>query len=306
MKKVGFLGECLVELSGSLPNLTQTFGGDSLNAATYTARLANGSIQVHYITAIGDDALSERAYRQWNEEGIHTNLVLRDEKKIMGLYLINTDQLGERTFTYWRNDSAAKYLLRHFDFTAVKKEMSELDMVFLSGISVAILPDVDKDILVKLVEELKESGVKIAFDTNYRPKLWKDKEQAIRYYNKLYALADLVLATYDDEAMLFGDLSVDATHVRIKQKCEGEIIIKDGVNGSYYFTEQKMRVPTKPVQAVDTTSAGDSFNAGFLTRYLNGASLSECCQKGNQVAGIVVQHKGAIAPRSKTEHLNWI
>src|SRR5207244_796540 len=108
------IGERLIELNGTpFGALHQTFGGDSLNTALYLARLAHHRVEVKYITAVGTDILSDGMVQRWQAEGIDTSRVLRDPARLPGLYLIEKNENGERTFLYWRNESAARYLLRH-------------------------------------------------------------------------------------------------------------------------------------------------------------------------------------------------
>src|SRR5688572_29070914 len=119
-KRVAMLGECLIELNGApFGTLHQTFGGDSLNTALYLARLTHPMIDVHYVTAVGIDGLSEGMRQRWQAEGINTGLVLRDATRLPGLYWIQVDASGERSFLYWRHESAARYLLRHPEFKHV-------------------------------------------------------------------------------------------------------------------------------------------------------------------------------------------
>ena len=115
---------------------------------------------------------------RWQEEGVDTSLVLRDEAHQPGLYLIQLDARGERTFLYWRNDSAARYLLQHPGFGTVEAGLAKMDMVYVSGISLAILPLADRELLLTKLETLHQQGVEIAFDSNYRPTLWQSEQAA--------------------------------------------------------------------------------------------------------------------------------
>jgi hypothetical protein len=125
-KHVACVGECLIEFNG-IPfstSIRQTFGGDSLNTALYLARLAGEAIDVKYLTVLGTDALSEGMLRSWEAEGIDTSTVLRDPSRLPGLYWIQVGERGERSFLYWRGESAARYLIRHRDFTSVAADQS--------------------------------------------------------------------------------------------------------------------------------------------------------------------------------------
>ena len=307
MKKLALLGECMIELNGEpFGNMRQTYGGDTLNTATYVARVSSPEqIEVYYVSALGTDKLSQGMLTYWQADGIRTDWVLRDENRSAGLYLIQLDKQGERTFLYWRNQSAARYLLQHPDYPAVFEQLKSVDAIYLSGISLAILPEHDRTQLIEQLHELKSLGVEIVFDSNFRPKLWDNLQQAQDCYKALLPLVDVALVTFDDEEMLWQDADEQTTISRLATFGIPKIIVKQGSKGATICTEGAQRfVPTVPVEhVVDTTSAGDSFNAGFLTGYLQEKSLEACCQQGNQIAGIVIQHKGAIIPQSATEHL---
>lgn len=306
MKKIAFIGECMIELNGKpFGEMWQSYGGDSLNSATYLSRISDqNDIQVHYVSALGIDKLSSKMLKHWESDGINTSLVLRDPIHQPGLYLIQLDEQGERTFLYWRNQSAAHYMVQHPDFTQVLNKLSEMDMIYLSGISLAILPKNDRTFLIEQLKGLSQQGIEIAFDSNFRPALWESIEEAKSCYSELLAIVDLALVTFDDEKMLWGDINEQETLSRLNKIGIPKVVVKCGRNGAVFadFSATTTgNVPTEPVvNVIDTTSAGDSFNAGFLNGYLKGRSLSQCCKQGNQVAGIVIQHKGAIIDKAAT------
>ncbi|MCK3655068.1 ketodeoxygluconokinase [Pasteurellaceae bacterium Macca] len=297
----------MIELRGEpFGNMWQSYGGDTLNTATYLARISSpNKLAVHYVSALGTDKLCQQMLAHWQEDNIQTNWVLTDEQRNAGLYLIQLDAQGERTFLYWRNQSAARYLLQHIDFQPIIEELKHVDMIYLSGISLAILPEKDRLLLIDILTELKKAGVEIAFDSNFRPSLWKDISQAQACYTQLLPLVDIALVTIDDEQQLWQDNDEQSILTRLIQFGIPKIIIKKGSQGALAWENQlQIVVKTTPLATVvDTTSAGDSFNAGFLVGYLQGKSLKECCQQGNQLAGIVIQHKGAIIDKNATAHL---
>ncbi|AIV08045.1 ketodeoxygluconokinase [Vibrio harveyi] len=319
MKHIAIIGECMIELNGKpFGSMHQTFGGDTLNAAVYLSRGCEANskpdeVKVSYVTALGNDPISTGMLTRWEDEGISTDLVLRDEIRTPGLYLIQLDDQGERTFLYWRNQSAARYLLQHPNFGMVKQALTRVDAVFLSGISLAILPEEDRISLLNLLVELKAQGVEIAFDSNFRPALWpQDNNQTVKnVYQAMYQLTDVALVTFDDEQLIWGDETPKQTIERLTSLGVGKCIVKLGADGCLVqdSTNQgssaalaPQAVPTQPVaQVVDTTSAGDSFNGGFLSAYLAGADLATSCQRGNALAGSVIQHHGAIIPKAFTQ-----
>ncbi|MGR5335018.1 sugar kinase [Vibrio gigantis] len=324
MKHIAIIGECMIELNGKpFGSMHQTFGGDTLNAAVYLSRgceanLKQDDIKVSYVTALGADPISKGMLERWQREGVSTDLVLQDSQRTPGLYLIQLDEAGERTFLYWRNQSAARYLLQHPDFNQIKQALRNVDMLFLSGITLAILPEQDRIELLNILVELKTQGVEIAFDSNFRPALWpQDENQTVKNsYQAMYTLTDLALVTFDDEQLIWGDTSPEQTIERLTALGVKRCIVKLGADGCLIQgnTSQGNReqdsgaasapraVPTHPVEnVVDTTSAGDSFNGGFLSAYLTGEDLVTSCQRGNAMAGAVIQHRGAIIPKAFTQ-----
>lgn len=308
-KRVALIGECLIELSGTpFESLRQTFGGDTLNTALYLARLSRRTVDVQYVTAVGVDALSEGMVQRWRAEGIDTSLTLRDPARRPGLYLIQVDAGGERTFLYWRSESAAKYLLRHSDYPKVTAELGEADLIYLTGISLAILPDEDRARLLGDLRRLAARGTAVAFDTNYRPALWSSVDSARAVSTELFPATRLLFVTYDDEQLLWGDRSPEGTLTRLHAAGAAFVVIKLGAAGCLYSDGVTVaEIAAAPVAAVlDTTAAGDAFNAGFLAAWLEERDLKDCCRAGNALAGAVIQHRGAIIPASATPSLEQL
>lgn len=300
MSKIAIIGECMVEISGQPFNtMQQNFGGDSMNTAIYIKKVVGDVVDVQYVSAMGEDSLSTAMIEKWQSYGIDTSSVLINPEKHAGLYLIQNDDDGERTFQYWRNDSAAKYMVQHAKFPDVVNKLADVDAIYLSGISLAILPVNDCKTLLVHLKKLAESGVNIIFDSNYRPTLWSSILHCQQVYNEVYALSSLALVTFDDEHMLWGDTSIEKCRTRLHQHGVNELVIKDGANGCQYSRDsQKNSVlifPTQKIEnVVDTTAAGDSFNAGFLAYWLQSCPIKQCADAGNQLAGQVIQQKGAI------------
>jgi 2-dehydro-3-deoxygluconokinase len=308
---IAIIGECMIELSSVVNSSTQSetaetvikqsFGGDSMNTAIYLKKLTKDAVDVHYVSSMGTDALSNSLIKQWQDYGVNTESVLINPEKHAGLYMIQNDADGERTFQYWRNDSAAKYLVQHNDFEQTIEKLKGFNAVYLSGISLAILPVEDCKTLLKHLAELASLGVKIIFDSNYRPALWASKAHCQQVTKEIYTLSTLALVTYDDEYELWEDDSIESCRARLHKQGVTELVIKDGENGCQYsvngplFGNEVAKFATEKVEnVVDTTAAGDSFNAGFLAYWLQSYPIKQCADTGNKLAGQVIQQKGAI------------
>ncbi len=306
MINVAIIGECMVELQKKDGQLQQTFGGDTLNTALYLSRLTKGhDINVSYVTALGEDDFSAEMLKLWKEEGICTEHVLRIKDKNPGIYYIETDDTGERSFHYWRNEAAAKYMFEQQESNILIDHLYSFDAVYLSGITLAILTPTGRDKLMAFLTEFKQRGGKVFFDNNFRPRLWADKEQAVECYAQMLKLTDTALLTFDDEQDLYGDEHLEQCIQRTSDAGVKEIVIKRGAKDCLVVEgESANYVAPKPVsKIVDTTAAGDSFSAGFLAKRLTGGNAVDSAYNGHCMAGEVIQHKGAIIPRTEMPEL---
>lgn len=307
MKKIAIIGECMIELNGEpFGKMRQTYGGDTLNTATYLARVSpSRQFDIHYVSVLGTDKLSQGMLHHWQDDHIRTDLVLRDERRQPGLYLIQLDRQGERTFLYWRNQSAARYLLQHNDYPRILAQLEQMDMIYLSGISLAILPPPDRITFIGQLKRLAQQGVEIAFDSNYRPNLWASLEETQQIYTALLPFVSLALVTFEDEQTVWQDENARHTVRRLKASGVKTVVVKQGKCGAFFssFNGEEQHIEAATVEnVVDTTSAGDAFNAGFLNGYLQNKPLACCCRQGNALAGVVIRHKGAIIEQAATAH----
>ena len=297
IKRVAIIGECMVELKKNNGVLEQGFGGDTLNTAVYLSRLTQQhGVSTSYITGLGRDPFSKEMLESWQRESLNTEMVFISQDKLLGMYAIETTPDGERSFFYWRNDSAAKYWLRDHPASELVKALCAHQMVYLSGISLAILPNDCRQSLIEILTLCRAQGLKIAFDNNYRPALWASKEEAQQIYQQVLALTDIAFLTFDDEQSLYGDEIEQQAIDRTQALGVQEIIIKRGAEACFVVSQSGMEsiAPNPVANIVDTTAAGDSFSAGYLAKRILGGSKPESAMAGHTLAGTVIQHRGAI------------
>ena len=301
---VAILGECMLELSnansfGSDSNLKSIlYGGDTLNTSIYLAR---DDINVSYISALGKDTYSDWLIDRWASENIDCTLVKRIGDRLPGLYMINTDGNGERSFMYWRDTSAAKVFFTDTkEFTNTLSLLKSFTHIYLSGITLALMSDDTRSKLFHFLSSYKEEGGIVIFDSNYRPNLWSNPETTKAVYKDMYKLTNIALPTFEDEAALFNYQSDKEVIESIKSYDVNEVIVKMGVKGcTYYDNGDYVNVSANIVELKDSTAAGDSFNAGYLSSRLKGKTINESCINGHLLASKVVQFKGAIVPKEE-------
>jgi 2-dehydro-3-deoxygluconokinase len=294
--KVASIGECMIEFSAAGSGLfARGFGGDTLNTALYLSRLG---IATSYVTALGDDALSEAMLTAWRAEGIATDEVMRLPGRLPGLYMIERDAQGERSFLYWRDRAPAREFFDRVD-DAVLERLSRFDLLYFSGISLSLYGDTGRARLRELLEATRGNGGKVAFDGNYRPRGWSSVGIARRAFGEILPLVDLALPTLEDEQALFADADADSCIARLRGAGIKEIVVKRGGLGCRIFADGDCLdvPPPKVVQPVDTTAAGDSFNAGYLAARFSGASAVDAARAGHRLAGVVIMSPGAVIPR---------
>lgn len=300
--KIGIIGECMIELSQQGNNTKIGFGGDTLNTAVYLRRLLpTTDFSVYYISALGCDPYSQMMEQAWLAEGVDTNLVQKLSHKLPGLYSIVTDEFGERSFYYWRNDAAAKYWLETERTDEILSKLKNFDYLYLSGISLAILSELSYKKLFDFLPYFKAEGGKIAFDNNYRPILWKDTKEAQSAYQQILKFADLAFLTLDDEEKLWGNGDLEVCLQRTMQFGVSEIVVKRGAESCIVQCNgERFNIPAQKIdKIVDTTAAGDSFSAAYLAARLLQCNEFISAHLGHLVAGQVICHHGAIIPKEQ-------
>ncbi|ENU5620053.1 sugar kinase [Escherichia coli] len=275
-KKIAVIGECMIELSEKGADVKRGFGGDTLNTSVYIARQVDpAALTVHYVTALGTDSFSQQMLDAWHGENVDTSLTQRMENRLPGLYYIETDSTGERTFYYWRNEAAAKFWLESEQSAAICEELANFDYLYLSGISLAILSPTSREKLLSLLRECRANGGKVIFDNNYRPRLWASKEET-------QPVEDVIARTHN----------AGVKEVVVKRGADSCLV---SIAGEGLVDVPAVKLPKEKV--IDTTAAGDSFSAGYLAVRLTGGSAENAAKRGHLTASTVIQYRGAIIPR---------
>jgi 2-dehydro-3-deoxygluconokinase len=296
MTSIACIGECMIELRQAQGGLySRGYGGDTLNTAVYLARLG---VDVDYITALGDDSLSDEMVAGWTAEGVGIRRVARLKGKLPGVYMIQTDERGERRFFHWRESAAARSLMDLPETDDILDALASYKIVYLSAITLSIYSEQGRAKLIGALRSARKHGARFAFDTNFRARGWPELDVARAAYRDAFEAADIVLASTEDLLPLYPGESnngllarVPAAEVVLKLSEPASVLRFDGV-----FHETKAEPMTTPV--VDTTAAGDSFAAAYIAARLAGAEPVNAARAGHRLAGVVVCHPGAIIPRS--------
>src|SRR5947209_15300775 len=293
------VGEVMVELARGADNrYSLSFGGDTFNTAVYLAR---AGIPSAYATAMGDDPYSGALMSLAAAENVNTDLVVRVAGRMPGLYLIETDEKGERKFFYCRDSSPARELFELAEWPAIAEALLSARLVYFSGVTLSLYSNTGLGRFLAALELARRQGVMVAFDGNFRPRGWKgDLARTRTVFTEALKRVDIALPTFEDEATLWGDSNPDATVARLQAFGIGEIVVKNGAESALIADKSGREYVPVPqvVEPVDTTAAGDSFNAAYLAARLNGEAPMTAAQAAHTLAAEKIRHRGAIMPRA--------
>lgn len=294
------LGECMVELSGAGEGLFRRgFAGDTFNTAWYARRLLPADWSVGYATCVGKDAISDEMLAFMEGEGVDTAPVRRLDDATVGLYMISLNAAGERSFSYWRGQSAAKRMAE--DLKWLDSALKGRDMIHFSAITLAILPPKSREFFCGALARARSKGAIVSFDTNLRPALWESVEAMKAGLMMGARTADIVLPSFDEEETLFGDTSPAQTLERYRGQGADMVAVKQGGGDLVLWQKDSgdLVVPARPVETVvDSTAAGDSFAAGLLAGLAMGLPLRDAAEQAMGLASRVIQSRGALVPEA--------
>jgi len=287
------IGEPMVELSQAGDELWRLgFAGDVLNTAWYARARLPQDWEVACFTRLGQDPFSPRMIAFMAGNGLSTRFVSRDPQRSIGLYSIELHE-GERSFAYWRGQSAARALAD--DAQALEKAIGAADVVYFSGITLAILPPEGRARLIAAAASARARGALTAFDPNIRPRLWQDAAVMRRALMDAAGAAAIALPSFDDEAEWFGDADLAACAARWRAAGAGEVALKNGGGPMLVAgAGESESLEVTRAAPVDSTGAGDAFNGGYLAARIAGRGPAAAARAGHALSVQVIGHHGAL------------
>lgn len=293
------IGEAMIEMAVVGPeSYKRGFAGDTFNTTWYLAKKLPIDWKVSYFSGLGQDAASNELRAFGEASGVDMSAIRNVEGKTVGLYMIHLDD-GERSFSYWRSDSAARQMAG--DAATLRAAFAKADVLFFSGITMAVIRPEHRATFLSELAHARAAGKTVVYDPNQRLRLWNDQAEMTKTNTQAASVSDVVLPSFDEEQLFYGDETPEATLARYQSVGVKTVIVKDGPGmvTAQTLGEDIVKVTPKTVtNVVDSTAAGDSFNAGFSAAFFTGAPLSEAIAAGADLAGLVVQAHGALVEPS--------
>src|SRR5215467_10669841 len=297
--RVVAVGEALIEfVRGGDGRFGIGCAGDSFNVAVYLAR---AGIDAAFATALGDDPYSDAILALAAAEGVASDLVLRARGRLPGLAVVDADTAGTRRRYDWGADAPARDLFELPDWGRVAEGLTKAKLVYFSGITLSLYSNTGLGRFLALIEMVRQQGVKVAFDGNFRPRGWRgDLSRTRAVFMEALKRVDMALPAYDDEAVLWGDPSPESTVERLQAFGIAEIVVKNGPNSALVASGGRNEFIPVPevVVPVDPTAAGDSFNAAYIAARMSGQGPADAAAAAHRLAAQVIRHRGALMPRA--------
>ena len=291
------MGEAMLELR---PEGVDTYAmgvaGDVLNTAAGISALGGKSA---FLSASGTDHNSLKLIERCDTLGVDTTYIKKIDSAKIGLYLISNDAQGERYFSYWRDHSAAH--LHFYEADRLRYSLESLaptGFIYLSGITLSRTSPASRKVLWKWLAECRSYGETLVYDGNYRPLLWNTAEQALEVHRQMIGLSTIFLPGLEDEMALRPGTCEQEVVAELESLSVPEIILKNGAHGLKVYLQGQCTdlAIDRVADVVDTSGAGDSFNAGYLACRLRNIPPVQASKFAATVYAMVIRSAGAIPP----------
>jgi 2-dehydro-3-deoxygluconokinase len=286
------IGECMIEMTNVEKELyNYSVAGDTLN---FTSYLDQSIFNKFYLTAIGTSDINKGVISFFKKKKINTDLVKKISSKEIGLYLIKNTKRGEKKFYYWRDDSAANFFFNHINKSFFIKKYT-FDYIYLTGITLSILDFKNIDKFITNLSVLRKKNSKIIFDFNIRIKRWSKKNLNL-YLNKILPNIDILFCSGEDLVCWKKNNNIKTFQYILKKFNIYHAIYRKNEEYNYsFYKNKKYMIKNKPIKkVVDTSGAGDGYNAAYLSSFIISNNPQIALNEASKIGAKIVMKKGAI------------
>ena len=287
------IGEAMLEISNIKNSLyNQSFAGDTLNFCNY---LDKKKLNAFFLSAIGKSEINQSLLDFVKSKNISTKYIKQINQFEVGLYLIKNKDNGEKQFFYWRDESAAKHYFNNIDFLNLYKELKNFDYIYFSGITLSIIHISKLNNFIKLLRLLKSKKIKIVFDFNIRPTRWNKKNLNI-FLDSVLKLVDICFLSGEDMNYWKNKNNIKSYEQIVRKYKIKHSIFRKNAKFTYVFLNKTRYVFRNKLlkKVVDTSGAGDGFNAAYLSNFIVNNDPVLALKAGSSLGSKIVMKKGAI------------
>ena len=287
------IGEAMIEISNIKNSLyNQSFAGDTLNFCNY---LDKKKLNAFFLSAIGKSEINQSLLNFVKSKKISTKYIKQINQFELGLYLIKNKDNGEKQFFYWRDESAAKQYFNNIDFLNLYKELKNFDFIYFSGITLSIIHISKLNNFIKLLKLLKSKKIKIVFDFNIRPSRWNKKNLNI-FLDSVLKFVDICFLSGEDMNYWKNKNNIKSYEQIVRKYKLKHSIFRKNAKFTYVFLNKTRYVFKNKLlkTVVDTSGAGDGFNAAYLSNFIVNNDPVLALKAGSSLGSKIVMKKGAI------------
>ena len=291
--KICSIGEAMIEISNIKDSFyNQSFAGDTLNFCNY---LDKKKLNAFFLSAIGKSEINQSLLEFVKSKKISTKHIKQINQFEVGLYLIKNKINGEKQFFYWRNESAAKQYFNSIDFLNLYKELKNFDYIYFSGITLSIIHISKLNNFIKLLKLLKSKKIKIVFDFNIRPSRWNKKNLNI-FLDSVLKIVDICFLSGEDMNYWKNKNNIKSYEQIVRKYKIKHSIFRKNAKYTYLFLNKTRYVFKNKLikKVVDTSGAGDGFNAAYLSNFIVNNDPVLALKAGSSLGSKIVMKKGAI------------
>ncbi|ASF41055.1 aminoimidazole riboside kinase [Halobacillus halophilus] len=294
-KGVITLGEALIDfipLDNENINFQKSPGGAPANVAVGLARLGARS---SFLGKVGDDVLGKFLKKTLNDYGVSTEYMYLTQDTRTGVVFVTLDQSGERSFDFYINPSADRFL----EESEVDEAIFENHNVLHFG-SISMIDEPSKTATKTAVKKAREKGLMVSYDPNLRLGLWSSEEKARETILSMMGEADLVKISEEELEFLTGESDIEMGVEKLQKYDIPVLYVTLGALGSHvYIAEGHTQVPAMKVESVDTTGAGDAFVSGLLYQLSEHGTVEQLSLKELEDITRFASVSGALAASTK-------
>ncbi|MCX8170563.1 MAG: sugar kinase [Candidatus Bathyarchaeota archaeon] len=304
------IGEVLIDFIATEPvsyieasTFRKFFGGAPMNTLVGAVRLG---LTAGAITVVGDDPFGHFLLRELERNGVDVSRVkVKRNVRTTLAFVVNDPETGERMFIFYRSPwikgtSVDSLSPEDIDYNYI----SSAKILHVSGFALSVNPS--RKAILNAIKYAKERGIKVSFDPTLRLDVWRTERTIRSVYNKVLKFSDIAMFSREEAEFTFGTSEPEKAADKALRYGVEIVGIKLGEKGALVKTRDGRRVfaPAFKVKPVDTTGAGDGWNAGLILGIIRGWDLEKCVKIANAVGAFVVTKHGAITALPYREELN--